>query len=364
MTDDTEKKKLVIAGGGTGGHLFPAVAVAEEFLSISPGHEVLFINAGRPLDRKILGDKGYHFVPISVSGINRVGVFQKIKGLFRLPGALFQAMTILREFKPQVLFSVGGYSAVPAALGAKLLGIPVILHEQNSVPGLATRLLARIAAQAHVSFPDTPLPMDEDRYFVSGNPVRQELFFCRSGQRDKDRPMTLLILGGSQGAHAVNEAVCRSLPLLKKLPVHVIHQTGTRDLEMVRQAYEENGIAAEVLPFIDDMKTAYGRADLALCRAGATTVAELAATGLGAILVPFPAATDNHQFYNAKSLVDVGAGIILEEKELSAQTLAAFLADFAENPGKSEEMGEKALLLGRKDAAKTITRAIMHYMPE
>lgn len=362
MTEESTKRKLIIAGGGTGGHLFPAVAVAEEFLSRSLEHEVLFINAGRPLDLRILGEKRLNFVALPVSGVKGLGFFKKIKSLFLLPRALYQSIAILKDFNPQALFSVGGYSAAPAAFAAKLMGIPVILHEQNSVPGLTTRILARFAKEAHVSFAGTKLPIREDRYFVSGNPVRKELFSCHKQTRKQDGTLKLLILGGSQGAHAINEAVCQTLPLLKKLKIHFVHQTGTADLESVEAAYKKNGIPAEVFSFIHDMKTAYAHADLVLCRAGATTIAELAAAGLGAILVPFPAAADNHQFYNAKALVDVGAGILVEEKDLGPEFLASLLAGLVRNPEKTDKMAEKAHLLAKKDAAKNITTAIMHYM--
>lgn len=364
MTQETTKRKLLIAGGGTGGHLFPAVAVAEEFLSRSLDHEVLFINAGRPLDRKILGKKGLNFVTVSITGLNRVGWLQKAKSLFLFPFALYQALSVVRAFEPQVLFSVGGYSAAPAALAAKIMGLPLLLHEQNSIPGLTTRILARFADEAHVSFPGTPLPLDEKKYFVSGNPVREELLFCRKRRRGKNAAMNLLILGGSQGAHAINEIVCQSLPLLKLLGIRFVHQTGTAELEKVKEAYKTNGVEAEILPFIEDMKTAYAQADLVFCRAGATTVAELTAAGLGAVLVPFPAAADNHQFQNAKTLADAGAGIIVEERSLDQESLAALLSDLARNPEKTEEMARKALLLAPKNAAKKITNAIMQYMPE
>jgi UDP-N-acetylglucosamine--N-acetylmuramyl-(pentapeptide) pyrophosphoryl-undecaprenol N-acetylglucosamine transferase len=364
MNKDLKKRRLLIAGGGTGGHLFPGVAVAETFLSRSPDHGVLFVNTARPLDQKILGSKGLPFAPISASGLKGQGLWQSLLSLMRLPRAFGEAFAILRAFKPHALLSVGGYAAAPAALAAKCMGIPLILHEQNKLPGLTTRLLSRLAEEVHVSFPHTPLPVSPERIRVTGNPVRSNLVQCRKRRRRPQDPLNLLILGGSQGARGLNRVVCQALPRLGSLPLSLTHQTGAADLQWVEEAYAASGIKARIQPFIEDMESCYREADLVLCRAGATTVAELAAAGLGAIFIPFPHAADNHQYYNAKALSDIQAAVILEEKNLTPETLTHILTTYVEHPEITEAMASAALTLSRPHAAIHLTEALMARMPE
>ncbi|MCW7752554.1 undecaprenyldiphospho-muramoylpentapeptide beta-N-acetylglucosaminyltransferase [Desulfobotulus sp. H1] len=357
-------QRLVISGGGTGGHLFPGVATAEEFLRRSPENSVLFINAGRPMDHKILNAHGFRHESIAISGIKGMGLLQKIKAALRFPMTVGRSSAILRSFQPQVLLSVGGYSAAPAALAAKLMRIPVIVHEQNSLPGLTTRLLARFATEVHVSFPDTQLSARPGKIHISGNPVRRDLVGCRTHRRQAGAPLRLLVLGGSQGARGLNQALCQTLPLIRNLPLTFVHQTGDTDFHEVHGAYAKAGVHAHIQPFIDDMVTAYAEADMVLSRAGATTVAELAAAGLGAIFIPFPHAADNHQFYNAKAMVDAGAAFILEESTFRPEELASILKNCSSSSEITEAMADAARNLSRPDAAITLTNAIMGCIAE
>ncbi|TWI68098.1 UDP-N-acetylglucosamine-N-acetylmuramylpentapeptide N-acetylglucosamine transferase [Desulfobotulus alkaliphilus] len=362
MNAESNTRRLLIAGGGTGGHLFPALAIAEEFLARSEKNRVLFVNAGRPLDHKILDGRGMPHQTITVSGLKGMGFFHKIKVMGGFPLAVKKAADILRSFRPHVLLSVGGYSAAPAALAAKMMGIPVIIHEQNRLPGLTTRLLSPMAAEVHVSFPGTPLKTAGKKIRLTGNPVRRELVACRKKRRKTGDSLNLLILGGSQGARGLNRAVCKALPMLKGLPIRVVHQTGSADFEEVSQHYHGLGMKAEIIPFIEDMVSCYAGADLVLSRAGATTVAELAAAGLGAIFIPFPHAADNHQYHNAKAMAEAGAAVIFEEDRRTSELLVATLSACAEDPDTTEKMAGAALGLSRPDAAETLTSAIMAHM--
>ncbi|TYT74567.1 undecaprenyldiphospho-muramoylpentapeptide beta-N-acetylglucosaminyltransferase [Desulfobotulus mexicanus] len=362
MKAENNTRRLLIAGGGTGGHLFPGLAVAEEFLGRSEKNRVLFVNAGRPLDHKILNSRGMPHRTIAISGFKGMGFFHKIKVLGSFPLAVKRAVDILRSFRPQVLLSVGGYSAAPAALAAKMMGIPILIHEQNRLPGLTTRMLSSMAAEVHVSFSGTPLPLADNKIRITGNPVRRELLSCRKKRRKAGDSLNLLILGGSQGARGLNQAVCKALPMLKDLPIKVVHQTGTADFEEVRQHYKKLEIRADIFPFIEDMVSCYAGADILLCRSGATTVAELAAAGLGAIFIPFPHAADNHQYYNAKAMAEAGAAVIFEENELTSQHLATTLTHYVKYPDITEKMAGAALGLSRPDAAKHLTSAIMAHM--
>lgn len=362
MKSEPQKQRLLIAGGGTGGHIFPAVAVAETFLARSENHEVLFVNTGRPLDRKILGDRDLPFACITVASIKGKGLWQTLKALSTFPLSLWKAFVITGKYRPHALLAVGGHAAAPAALAAKMRGIPLLLHEQNKLPGLTTRLLSRLAAEVHVSFPGTRLPVKAKKIFVSGNPVRRELVACRTRKRKKTETFRLLVLGGSQGARGLNRAVCQTLPLLNNLPLEVVHQTGEADRIWVREAYEKAGIKGCIQAFIQDMHSCYRETDFVLCRAGATTVAELAAVGLGAVFIPFPHAADNHQYHNARAMADIGAARILEEKTLDPEILAQILTEYARNPEATESMATAALTLSRPDAATTLTDALMRRM--
>jgi UDP-N-acetylglucosamine--N-acetylmuramyl-(pentapeptide) pyrophosphoryl-undecaprenol N-acetylglucosamine transferase len=275
--------------------------------------------------------------------------------MFALPRAVLQARKILREFKSDVVIGVGGYASGPAMMAAILARTPTVAFEPNVVPGFANRIIARWVSEAAVQFPET------GRYFkkfkVTGVPVRPA-FFAIAGQRSGDPRPTLLVFGGSQGAHAINEAMVHALPSLKeKLPdLRIIHQTGERDLAETQSAYQHAGVDAEVSAFIQDMPAYFSRADVVVCRSGASTVGEIAAAGKPAIFVPFPRAADDHQKVNAQALERAGAAVLLEESQLTAARLAETITGLFQNPAKLQQMGEAARTLGHPKAAEDVAR--------
>jgi UDP-N-acetylglucosamine--N-acetylmuramyl-(pentapeptide) pyrophosphoryl-undecaprenol N-acetylglucosamine transferase len=352
--------RLLLCGGGTGGHLFPAVAVAEEWLAA--GGQVLFVGSGRHTEREVLGRLKLPWRGIDVSGLQGRGVRGAV-GLFKLPLALLQSLSILRRFRPDVVLGVGGYSSGPVIVAAKLLGIPCALQEQNAVPGLTNRLLGRLVRTAFVSFPDTAA-FFPGKARLSGNPVRRALLESQPVRREGGR-RCLFIFGGSLGAHSINVAASSMLPHLAPLEgrLSVIHQTGERDLAEVKAAYQSANLAAQVSPFIHDMAAAYGAADLVVCRAGATTLAELAAQGLPSILIPYPHAVGNHQELNARVFERVGAAEVVLDRELEPKALASRVMALLDDDDKRRRMGTAARSLGRPAAAKMIAGELRRLIP-
>ncbi|MGM0452143.1 MAG: undecaprenyldiphospho-muramoylpentapeptide beta-N-acetylglucosaminyltransferase [Thermodesulfobacteriota bacterium] len=327
--------RLVIAGAGTGGHLFPGIAVAETVMEQMPGARVLFVTTGRAIETTVLGQKEFETAVIPAAGLKGMGLWHKLRSLGILPRGLVTAIRILRRFAPDVVMGMGGYSSGPVMVGAKLLGIRRVIHEQNRWPGLTNRLLARMADRIYVSFADTPIGAAGEKVRFTGNPVRTEIAECGRARQnapdaEKKQRLSVLILGGSQGAHRINEAVIEAVDHLDNVSDFCfIHQTGTADAQPVRAAYGQKGAAAQVSAFFDDMAECYRVADIAVCRAGATTVAELAAACVPAIFIPFPHAADNHQVANAEGMVAAGAAEMVSEDRLDGPFLAGRLARFA-----------------------------------
>lgn len=370
--------KILIAGGGTGGHLFPGIAIARAFMEKDPDNQVRFVGTDRPFEKKALDRAGFGHEALSVQGLRGRGIFRQVRALFGLPWAVFRSMGILWRFGPDLLIGVGGYAAGPVAVAAWLWRIPVVIQEQNSRPGITNQLLARIARRVYVSFENTPFPGKADKIRLSGNPVRPELLAAvaraekgerfrtetggptgradLNGQRGAGAPLTVLILGGSQGAHGINLALTESLDYLKnKGDFYFIHQSGPADYRMVRAAYGQSGVPGEVKAFFHEMGARYARADLVIARAGATTVAEITAIGKAAIFVPFPFATDDHQARNARALVAAGAAEMIRQSQLDPQKLARKLEDYAQNRQRIQRMAQQARALGRPGAAAFIT---------
>lgn len=345
---------LIVAGGGTGGHLFPGIAVAEEFLSRAQGNRVLFIGTRRGVEKDILPALGYPLVLLDVEGIKGRGGVKAALALAKVPAALLESRRIIAGFGPHLVLGVGGYASGPAVLAAHLMGIATAVAEQNALPGLTNRILGRFARRIFVTFAESRRFFPQDRTFVTGNPVRAA-FLDREDSR-REGPFTILVFGGSQGAHAINSAVSEALDLLFPLreKIRFIHQTGEKDCPAVRKAYADRGFQAEVLPFIKDMAAAYAKADLLVCRAGATTLAEITAAGKASILIPFPHAVADHQTRNAEVLSRAGAARLIREKELTAQGLAEAIIELASAPKKIRQMEEAAANLGNRDAAKKI----------
>jgi UDP-N-acetylglucosamine--N-acetylmuramyl-(pentapeptide) pyrophosphoryl-undecaprenol N-acetylglucosamine transferase len=344
--------RAILAGGGTGGHVIPALAIAQE-LQRRYEAEVLFIGTARGLENRLVPAAGFPLQLVKVGALNRVSLATRLRTALDLPRAIFTAAGMLNDFHPDVVIGVGGYASGPAMLAAILKHTPTLAFEPNLVPGFANRMVARFVSAAAVHFEQT------SEHFrnavVTGVPVRPAFFQIPRKLYSPGSP-TLLVFGGSQGARAINQAVIRSLPeLMRRLPgLHMIHQTGEREYNEVQAAYAEIAISSEVHKFIDDMPAFFSRADLVLCRSGASTVAEIAAAGKPAIFVPFPRAADDHQRRNAEAMEQANAAVVLEETRLDevwlVDTVEALLAD----PGRLARMSDAARAMAHPDAAKEI----------
>ncbi|HXH03913.1 MAG TPA: undecaprenyldiphospho-muramoylpentapeptide beta-N-acetylglucosaminyltransferase [Candidatus Competibacteraceae bacterium] len=347
---------VVIMAGGTGGHIFPGLAVAEALRRRQV--PVVWLGTPQGLEAQLVPPSGIPIEWIRVRGLRGSALSQRIKAPFMLAAALCQAGLILRRLRPRLVLGMGGFASGPGGMMARLLGIPLVVHEQNAVPGMTNRVLARLAARVLQAFPDS-FPA-RCRALTVGNPVRDSIAAlpppAQRFQGRGGRPR-LLVLGGSQGALALNQLLPQALA---RLPVparpEVWHQAGGAMLESTQAAYREAGVEARLLPFIDDMAAAYGWADLVVCRAGALTVAELAAAGIGALLVPFPFAVDDHQTANAGYLARAGAAEILPQDGLDAAQLAARLGALLDDRTRLLAMAEAARSLAQSEAAERVAQ--------
>ncbi|GIX31124.1 MAG: UDP-N-acetylglucosamine--N-acetylmuramyl-(pentapeptide) pyrophosphoryl-undecaprenol N-acetylglucosamine transferase [Porticoccaceae bacterium] len=348
----------VILAGGTGGHVFPALALAEALAR--QGVAVDWVGTAQGIEARLVPAAGYPLHTLDAAGLRGVGFARRMRAAWGLTRALGQALRLLRRLRPGLAVGFGGYAAAPGGLAAKLLGIPLVIHEQNAVAGTTNRLLARFARRVATAFPGV-LPRGE----LVGNPVRPAIAALPPpevrgvGSR---RPLRLLVLGGSQGAATLNRLLPEALALCRGVTFAVRHQCGVRHLEATRAAYRAAGVEAEVVPFVEEMAEALGWADLAVARAGALTVAELAAAGLGALLVPFPAAIDDHQTANARWLVEAGAARLLPERELTAAGLAAELGGLAAEPARLAAMAAAARARALSDAAERLAAICLEEM--
>jgi UDP-N-acetylglucosamine--N-acetylmuramyl-(pentapeptide) pyrophosphoryl-undecaprenol N-acetylglucosamine transferase len=344
--------RVILAGGGTGGHVIPALAIAQE-LQKKCSAEVLFIGTARGLENRLVPAAGFPLQLVKVGALNRVDLATRLKTLLNLPRAVWESRRILSEFRANVVIGVGGYASGPAMLAAILSRIPTLAFEPNVVPGFANRVIAPLVSAAAVHFKETA------RYFrraeVTGVPVR-EAFFQIAGKSSRDAKPTLLVFGGSQGAHAINQVLIESVDSLRAgLPqIRIVHQTGERDYNDAQAAYARLSGAVEAYRFIDDMPRFFARADLVLCRSGASTVAEIAAAGKPAILVPFPRAADDHQKRNAEALERAGSAIMLEESNLSRESLVESVISLMSEPARLERMSEATRKLSHRNAARDI----------
>jgi UDP-N-acetylglucosamine--N-acetylmuramyl-(pentapeptide) pyrophosphoryl-undecaprenol N-acetylglucosamine transferase len=346
--------KIVIMAGGTGGHVFPALAVAEVLRA--RGHQLAWIGTQAGLEARVAAGAGIPFECIDVGGVRGKGFSTRMKAPFALARALMQAAAIFRRFKPQAALGMGGYASGPGGLAARLLGCPLILHEQNALPGITNRVLSHVATRVLEGFPGSFAAARHARY--AGNPVRNSIAALPEPEiRFANRPSRhrLLVIGGSQGARVLNENTPPAVAHMDlALRPEVWHQTGTHDAEKVAGSYRDCGITARVTPFIEDMAAAYGWADLVLCRAGALTVSELSAAGVGAVLVPFAAAVDDHQSRNAAFLVTAGAAELLPEPQVTPQALSTLLARLLSQRGTLLDMAKRARALAKADAAEKV----------
>ena len=352
--------RLVVAGGGTGGHLFPGLALAEEVKTRHPRNDVLFVGSARGLEARVVPQTGFPLALIDVGPLKGQGTGTLLRGLFRLPRALSQSLSILRKFNPDVVVGVGGYASGPAVLAAWMLRIPTAVQEQNALPGFTNRVLGRLARAVFISFDEARPFFDPARTHLLGNPIRRAFLDNYLHVKPPGAKLSIFVTGGSQGAHGLNTRVAEAVELLAPdlgPRLRVVHQTGTRDLEAVQVRYARlasTGIEASATAFIDDMAHAYAEADLLVCRAGATTIAELTVCKKPSILVPFPFAADDHQTINARSLVQSGAALLLQERELTGQSLAAVLRGLEADRPRLSLMSRASGLLGRPEAAREI----------
>jgi UDP-N-acetylglucosamine--N-acetylmuramyl-(pentapeptide) pyrophosphoryl-undecaprenol N-acetylglucosamine transferase len=363
---------LLIAGGGTGGHLYPGIAVARELLVREPNARVTFVGTAAGIESRVVPREGFQLEVIRSAGLKGKAMRSLAGGFALLPLSALDAWRVVSRVRPSVVIGVGGYSSGPVVATAALRGIPTLLMEQNAMPGVTNRLLARFVRAAAVTY-DESARFFGGKSFVSGNPVRREFF--ENGGADsrqshggayEEQPTPpgaarLLVFGGSQGAHAINLAMVEAAPRLAAASTRlaVTHQTGERDLELVRDGYRHAGLEARVEPFLFAMDREMKSADVVICRSGATTLAELAAAGRAAILVPLPTATDDHQRKNAEALVARGAARMVEQRELTGDRLAAEIEALAGDPGRRRQIEDAARRLARPDAAKVIVDKVV-----
>ena len=348
---------VLVAGGGTGGHIFPGVAIARELIARRPGTEVIFVGTERGLEAKLIPAQGFRLLTIRSAGITGKRLSARLKGMAIIPFSLAQSLSLIGRTKPDLVIGVGGYSSGPVLASAVLRGVPTLIHEQNYVPGVTNRWLAPFVREVAVTFEETRKRLG-GRGVVTGNPVRREFTLVKP-KSPGDPVKHLLIVGGSQGARVINRAICDALPALARLgeSLRVTHQTGAADHEWVAAAYAAAGLGegrADVLPFIARTWEAFESADLIVSRCGSTTLAELTAAGRPSVLVPFAAATHDHQTFNARKLVSTGAAVMIAEKELTGVWLAAAVADLFSDAERLQKMSVASRSLGRPDAAARI----------
>jgi len=353
---------MIIAGGGTGGHLFPGVAVAEAFLKRDQRNRVLFIITGKPVEEQVLGMYGFERRVIAVEGITGRGIVKGLKAALKIPLALMQSRTLLAAYDPQVVLGVGGYVAGPLVFAARLMGYPTAIAEQNALPGLTNRILGQVVDRIFLSLPDNKGYFPRHKTLLTGNPIRASLVAEATArpQPGNEAVFNLLVFGGSQGAHVINQTMMGALDYLEgvKKELAITHQTGVADYEEVKAHYEAKGFHADVRPFITNMGEAYACAHLIVCRAGATTIAEVTALGKAAIFIPFARAVQDHQRENARLLVESQAAEMILERELSPEVLARTILRYHQDRPALARMAKRAEALGNPHAADDLVDAL------
>jgi UDP-N-acetylglucosamine--N-acetylmuramyl-(pentapeptide) pyrophosphoryl-undecaprenol N-acetylglucosamine transferase len=348
--------RILIVGGGTGGHLFPAIALAEAFTQKDPGNEIRFVVTPRVLDSQILKDRGFSFQTLKVEGLKGKGIFSMIQSLIKLPRSFAASLKMIEEYKPALVLGVGGYVSGPLVLAAWWKGLPCAIQEQNSIPGITNRLLGKVVDRIFCAFKESEAYFSGGKVRLTGNPIRKELGEVAERTIASSGPLTILILGGSQGAHRINLTVINSLDGLRdvKEKLVFIHQTGEKDEQEVARIYREKGFQHQVKAFISDMVWAYQEADMIIGRAGAMTITEITALGKPSLLIPFPFAANNHQEHNARALVEAGAAEMILEKDLSPDRLVQRIGHWLSDRQFLIRMGSQAKSLGHRQAAEEI----------
>jgi UDP-N-acetylglucosamine--N-acetylmuramyl-(pentapeptide) pyrophosphoryl-undecaprenol N-acetylglucosamine transferase len=344
--------RVILAGGGTGGHLFPGLAVAREFQTRDPRNEILFVGTAHGIEARVLPREGFQLKTVTVKGLKGRGWRGWLDAGARIPISFFQSRAIIKHFQPDFIIGLGGYASGPLLLAGKLKGIHCAIMEQNLRPGFTNKILAPLVDRVFTSYEESESFFTAGRLLATGNPVR----WRKLPEVRRDQKFTVLVFGGSAGAHRINTAAVDALGRLRDLApdLRVIHQTGQADLAWVKEKYGALPFEAKALPFIDRMDEAYARADLVICRAGASTIAELTAFGKAAILVPYPYAIYDHQRSNARALQDRGAAEMILDQELGGEILAARIRSYLSDRAQIEKMEQAARALGRPEAAQRI----------
>lgn len=352
---------LMIAGGGTGGHVYPAIAIAREYVARNAARHVVFVGTERGLEKTIVPKAGFPLEFISVGGLKGKVGLDLLRNLGLLPLGFVQAWRVVGKHRPGVVLGVGGYSSGPVLLAAWLRGVPTIIHEQNAYPGLTNRMLARFVKSVAAAFPDALARLRRPDGVVTGNPVRREFFEVTRPGRIGER-QRLLIFGGSQGSRLLNESMTGALLFLSRLKgrLEIVHQTGPNEVEKVQAAYRTSGAfpEARVVPYLDPIVDEMAAADLVVSRAGAMTIGELAAVGRAAILVPFAAAANNHQELNARVVQAAGGAIVITERQLTPERLGTAITEIINDPDRTRRMGEASRALAAPEASRSIVAQI------
>ncbi len=352
--------RLILAGGGTGGHLFPALAVAEAFKSMSPSSEVLFVGTKHGIESRLIPQTEFPIRFVSARGIMKTGILNSIRAGMEIPVGIVQAFKIIKDFNPDFVLGVGGYASVPPLIAALILNVESGIQEQNSIMGAANRMLSKFVNKIFISWENTIPTTPIDKTFLVGNPVRKALFVTSAKPKDPNK-FNILIFGGSKGANSINLGVIEHIGQFKNATsrIKIVHQTGSNLLEKVGKAYEHAGVDAEAIDFITDMGTYYSWADLVVCRAGASSLAEITSVGKPAIVVPFPFAAEDHQTKNAQWLENHGAVTMVKDEDLKNGTLISQILELMNDSEKLKLMSENAGKLGKPDAARSIVLEIL-----
>ncbi|MBT6345615.1 MAG: undecaprenyldiphospho-muramoylpentapeptide beta-N-acetylglucosaminyltransferase [Nitrospina sp.] len=361
------QKRVVIAGGGTGGHLYPGIALAKALKRHDMDIEISFVGTQKGIEAKVLPREGFELKTILSAGLLGKKRLSRWMSWVKLPMGTAQSMCFLLKKQPGLVVGVGGYASGPLVLSAWILRIPILIHEQNSIPGLTNTWLGKIANKVAVSFKGSAKFFRKDKVEVTGNMIREEICQPREAYtKDPDSPFRVLVLGGSQGAHSINIAMVEALQSLKdnQEAIHITHQTGERDFQAVKSEYESYGFSHDVRPFIDDMAEQYRQASLVICRAGATTLAEVTACGKVSVLIPYPHAAHNHQEKNARVLNSANAGELVLDKDLSGPRIAQSILHAIEDPQRMEEMGKNSYQLGNRDATEKVRDLCMELLKD
>ena len=356
---------IVIAGGGTGGHLFPALAIARGVERAISGVKVTFVGTARGLEAKIIPREGFDLKFITSEGLVGKRVFRTLLSALKIPGSLRESYKLLKDIKPDMVLGVGGYSSGPVLACARFMGIPTLIHEQNTIPGLTNKMLGKIVDTVAVTYHESIKCFPKEKTYLTGNPVRTEIMEgsrergCEIFSLDRDR-FTIFIFGGSRGASHINHAVDESLTYLETYrdKIQFLHQTGEAEFDVMKETYNKRGFKGTVMPFAYEMADAYAVADLIISRAGATTLAELTACGKAAILVPYPHAAANHQEINARKLWDIGAAHVVLDRDLNGKSLSDMITYMLEKPDRVSKMARISKSLGSREATEKVIELI------